>query len=99
MVYQPVVPAADVTNELNGGVFDVKKALRISQEDINKLVDEMADSTKDLIIDGRRFSGADKFGSAATLALNNKLEELQNQSTSIVSVFSTLFQLEKTLGS
>lgn len=99
MAYQGLFPTTEVTTEMNNEHFDVKRALRASQDDINTLVDELADPNKDLIIDGRRFSGADKVGPAATLALNNKLQELENQSSSIVSVFSTLFSMEKSLTS
>ena len=97
MTYQGITAPSSMASELNEEHFDVKKALRISQSDINALVDEMADPNKDLVIDGKRFKGADKTGTAAILALNNKMEQLQNQSSSIVSVFSTLFSLEKSL--
>ena len=98
MAYRGVVPTVAVNEELNNANFDVKKALRISQAQINELVSEIADPNKDLVIDGNVFHGPDKTNAAATVALNNKLESLSNQSTSIIGVFQQLYQLEKTLG-
>lgn len=70
----------------------------MSQNQIGELITELGDPDKDLIIDGRRFKGADKFGAAATLALNNKMEQLSSSTTTIISVFSELYRLERQLG-
>jgi hypothetical protein len=98
MAYQGVISPVQVTEELNYIHFDVKAALRASQSDIRILIDELGDPTKDLIIDGKKYSGADKFGPAASLALTNKLSQLQDTTTSILGVFSELYKLEKSLG-
>jgi len=98
MAYQGVVSPSSVTEELNYVHFDVKKALRASQDQIKQLISDFADPNKDLVIDGKRFSGANKFGPAASLALTNKMEQLSSSTTTILSVFTELYKMEKTLG-
>lgn len=98
MVYQGVMSPVQVTERLNNVHYDVKKALRVSQDQIRELISDIGDPTKDLVIDGKRYSGADKFGPAATLALNNKMEQLSSSTTTILSVFTELYKLEKSLG-
>ena len=98
MVYQGVVSPAQLTVGFNNVHFDAKAALRASQSQIGELITELGDSNKDLIIDGKRYKGADKFSAAATLALNNKMEQLSSSTTTILSVFSELYKMEKSLG-
>ena len=97
MAYEGFVPPSTLNDDFNNIKFDVKGALRISQQEIKTLIAELGDPTQALIIDGKKFEGSDKFSTAATLALNNKMESLQNQTTSIISVFSELYKLEKSL--
>jgi len=98
MAYQGVVSPITVTERLNYVHFDVKTALKSSQTQINVLIDELGDPDKDLIIDGKAYKGADKFSAAATLAVTNKMDQLQNSTTTILSVFTELYKLEKSIG-
>ena len=98
MAYQGVVSPSAVTERLNYIHFDVKTALKASQSQITELIDELGDPAKDLVIDGKRYKGADKFGAAATLAVTNKMDQLQNSTTTILSVFTELYKLEKSIG-
>ena len=98
MAYQGVVSPAQLTERLNNVHYDVKTALRASQSQIGELISELGDPDKDLVIDGRRYKGAEKFSAAATLALNNKMEQLSSSTTTIISVFSELYRMEKQLG-
>ena len=98
MVYQGVVSPAQLTVGFNNVHFDAKAALRASQNEIRELISELGDPDKDLIIDGKRYRGAEKFSAAATLALNNKMEQLSSSTTTILSVFSELYKMEKSLG-
>lgn len=77
---------------------DVKGAVRLSQDEIKSYIRMLADPTAALIIDGVKFEGEDKFNAAATLLLTNKLEQLTNQSSSMISVLSELYKLEKSIG-
>jgi hypothetical protein len=97
MVFNGNVSPTEVNSTLANVNFDVKHGLRANQKEINDILAELSDSTKDLVIDGQRFSGEDKFGTAATLVVNNKMEELQNSTTTIISVFSEMYKLEKSL--
>jgi len=97
MVYEGFVSPSTLNDDFNNTQFDVKRALRISQQEIKQLISDLGDPNRPLIIDGKKFEGSDKFSTAATLALNNKMESLQNQTTSIISVFSELYKLEKSL--
>jgi len=98
MAFTGNVPPVEVLSNLNGVNIDIKRGLRLSEQQIKDILSELADPNKDLIIDGQRFSGADKVGPAATLAVNNKLEQITNQTTTMISVFAELFKLEKSLG-
>lgn len=98
MVYQGVISPVQVTEGLNNVHFDVKAAVRASQSEIRILIDELGDPNKDLIVDGKKYSGSEKFGAAASLALTNKMAQLQDTTTSIIGVFSELYKLEKSLG-
>lgn len=98
MAYRGVVSPAQLTESFNNVHFDAKTALRASQSQIQELISELGDPDKDLVIDGRRYKGADKFNPAATLALNNKMEQLSSSTTTILSVFTELYRLEKQLG-
>lgn len=98
MVYQGVVSAAQVTNQLNNVHYDVKAALRITQSEISQLISDMADPTKtSIVIDGRTINKSDT--ATLSLAVSNKMDNLQNQTTTILSVFQQMFALEKTIGS
>jgi hypothetical protein len=97
MVYGGAVAPAQITENLNNVHFDVKAALRINQHEISDLLDQMADPNQQSItIDGRVF--ADKSGVAAQIAIENKMSNLSNQTTTILSVFQQMFALEKSIG-
>ena len=98
MSNQNVVPVNQVTTELNSSRFGVKRAMRTSFNEIRELIGDFADPDKPLVVDGKVFKGADKYGPAATLALQNKMEQLQNKSTTILSIFDMLLNLERKLG-
>lgn len=98
MVYQSNVSPAQVTNQLNNVHYDVKKAIRVTQSEISQLISDMADSTKTfLLVDGRKIFKSD--GVTLQIAITNKMDNLQNQTTTILSVFQQMFALEKSLGS
>ena len=95
--YTGAVAPAQITEQLNNVHFDVKSALKINQSDINDLLDQMANpNTQSITIDGRVF--ADKNSVAAQIAINNKMSDLSNQTTTILSVFQQMFALEKSIG-
>jgi hypothetical protein len=97
MTFSGNVPAIQVTESLNQIHYSPKTALRVSQQDIADLISDMADPNKtSIIIDGREIDKKDTI--TLSLALNDKMERLQNQTTSIISVFSELYKLEKSLG-
>lgn len=97
MAYQGVVSSAQVTDRLNNVHFDVKAAVRIAQSDIRQLISDMADPAKTfLVVDGRKIYKSD--ATTLQIAVTNKLDELSNQTTTILSVFSELYKLEKSLG-
>jgi hypothetical protein len=96
MVFNGNVPPVEVNNAVANSNYDVKRAMRISQSEIKTLINDMADPTKlDIIIDGKRYAKSDTI--TLSLALNNKMEALQNQTSSIISVFSELYKLEKSI--
>ena len=96
MAYQGIVPTNQITEQLNDAHYDVKAALRITQNDINKLISDMADPTKTSItIDGRTILKSDTV--TLQIAVNNKLDNLQNQSTTILAVFQQLFKMEQSI--
>ena len=97
MAYQGNISAVEVSDQLVNARFDVKRALRVSQDGIAQLISDLGDNTKtSVVIDGRTISKSDTI--TLGLAVSNKMEQLQNQTQSIVSIFSELFRLEKTLG-
>jgi hypothetical protein len=99
MAYQGNVAPIQVMDSLNGTNLDVKRALKNTQSQINDIIAAFADPNRPLVIDGRKFTTeAEKNSQACILAVNNKMEQLQNQNTTIVSVFSELFRLEKSIG-
>jgi hypothetical protein len=91
------VTPVQITSMLNENSVDPKSALRISQNLINSILKMMSDPNANLVIDGNVFTPAQKFNAAATLLLNNKMEQLSNQTTSITTIFSELYKLEKSI--
>lgn len=77
---------------------DVKGAVRLTEAELKSYIRMMADPKASLIIDGVEFKGEEKFNAAAALLLSNKLEQLSNQSSSMISVLSELYKLEKSIG-
>ena len=98
MAYQGVVAPSSITERLNYVHFDVKRTLKDSQSQIRQLLSDFADPTKDLVIDGIRFTASQKYGAAASLALTDKMSKLSDTTTTILSVFTELYKLEKSLG-
>jgi hypothetical protein len=99
MVYEGNIAPIQVEGQLNSSFFDAKGALKNTQIQINDIIAAYADPNQVLVIDGQKFTTqAEKDSEAAILAVNNKMQQLQNQSTTIISVFSQLFQMEKSLG-
>lgn len=97
MAYNGIVSINDVNNELNGAQFDVKRVLKQDQQEINKLISDLGDPNTDFItIDGQTINKKTEL-TRLSLAVSNKMDELQNSSSTIIGVFSTLFQMEKTL--
>ena len=97
MAYQGVISPSELTAKLNYVHFDVKKALRDSQSQIKQILSDFADPNKDLIIDGMRFPASQKYGAAASLALTDKMAKLSDSTTTILSVFTELYKMEKSL--
>jgi hypothetical protein len=91
------VPASAVVQSLNLTTSDPKSAMRLSQNRIKELLNELGDPNKPLNIDGKLFYGTDKFSASTSLFLSNKMEELNNQTTSILSIFNELFRIEKSI--
>jgi len=98
MAYQGVVSPSEMTAKLNYVHFDIKRTLRDSQAQIRQLISDFADPTKDLVIDGIRFTPSQKYGAAAGMALTDKMSKLSDSTTTILSVFTELYKLEKSLG-
>jgi len=100
MAYEGNIAPVQVLEQLNSVHYDVKRALKVSQEEINTMISDIGDpSKKIIIINGQQM---DKTSSTYTiqlsLAVNNRLEQLSTQSTTILSVFSELYKMEKSLG-
>jgi archaellum component FlaF (FlaF/FlaG flagellin family) len=97
MAYQGNISPAQVNAQLNNVHYDVKMALRATQSEITQLISDLGDPDKTTItVDGRVIKKSDTV--TLQLAVSNKLEQLSNQSTTILSVFSELYKLEKSLG-
>ena len=98
MAYQGVVSPSTITQQLNYNRFDVKRTMKEAQGQIRQLLSDFADPTKDLVIDGMRFTASQKYGAAASLALTDRMSKLSDTTTTILSVFTELYKLEKSLG-
>lgn len=97
MVYQGIFPADQVNAEINSSGFDVKRAMRVTQGQITEMIAEMADPNVTVMtIDGHSFDKI-KDATALQLAVTDKLSRLEDQSTTIMAVFSELYKMEKTL--
>jgi hypothetical protein len=97
MVYQGVVPANASIEGLNNIRFDIKRALRLSQGEVSQLISDLSDETKTkLIIDGRVIDKKDTL--TLGIAVNTKLERLQNQTSTMINVFTEMFRIEKSIG-
>ncbi|MFH1709848.1 MAG: hypothetical protein ABH860_02105 [bacterium] len=98
MAYQGVIAPSQLTERLNYVHFDIKRAMRDSQNQIKQLLADFADPDKDLIVDGVRFTPAQKYGAAASLAISDKMSKLSDTTTTMLSVFTELYKMEKALG-
>ena len=99
MAFNGLVSIGQINEELNGAQFDVKRSLRVNQEEINKIISDLGDNTTDFItIDGQTINKKTEL-TRLSLAVSNKMDQLQNTSSTIVSVFSQLFAMEKSLTS
>ena len=97
MVYGGVVAPAQITEQVNNIHFDVKAAIKINQQEIKTLLDSMADPNQTFItVDGRKIDKSDTV--TLQLVMSNKMDELSNQTTTILSVFQQMFALEKSVG-
>ena len=92
-----VVSVNEITRGVNSSHFDIKRAIKMSFSELKMLISDYADPDKALVIDGRQYKGADKNTAAATLALQNKYEQLQNRSSTMLSIFDALFKLQNKL--
>lgn len=99
MVNRAIVSTNQITEGINCNHYDVKRAIRFSFNEIQSMIADYADPDKPLIIDGQKFEGKEKYEAAATLTLQNKFEQLQNRSTTILGIFDALFKLQNKLGS
>lgn len=98
MAFEGNISPVQITQGLNNVHYDVKKALRVTQADINSLISDMADPDKtSLTIDGRKINKSDTV--TLQLALSNKMTQLENQTTTILSVFTEMYKMEKSIGS
>jgi len=97
MAYEGNIAPVQVAEQLNNVNFDVKRALRASQAEINAMISDIGDpNKKSIVINGQEI---DKTNTVQlTLAVNNRMDQLSTQSTTILSVFSELYKLEKSLG-
>ena len=97
MAYQGVVSPVQVSEQLNNTHYDVKRALKASQAEINTMISDLGDpSKKNVTINGVPISKENTL--QLTIAINDRMEQLSTQSTTILSVFSELYKLEKSLG-
>ncbi len=97
MAFEGNIAPVQVTEGLNNVHYDVKRALRVTQADIDTIISDMADETKTTItIDGRTISKSDTV--TLQLAVSDKMNNLQNQTTTILSVFQQMYTMEKSLG-
>lgn len=97
MPYEGNIAPVQITQGLNNVHYDVKHALRVTQSDIDGLISDMADPAKTAItIDGRTISKSDTV--TLQLALSDKMNRLENQTTSILSVFTEMYKMEKSVG-
>jgi hypothetical protein len=98
MAFEGNISPVQITQGLNNVHYDVKRALRVTQADINSLISDMADPDKtSLTIDGRKINKSDTV--TLQLALSNKMNQLENQTTTILSVFTEMYKMEKSIGS
>ncbi len=98
MVYGGVVAPAQITEQLNNVHYDVKAAMKENQNEINDILDQMSDpNLTSITVDGRKISKTDTV--TLQLAISNKMDQLSNQTTTILSVFQQMFALEKSIGS
>jgi hypothetical protein len=97
MVYQGVMSPEQITNDIVNARYDVKRAIKASQSEIAQLISDLGDDTKTTVtIDGQIIDKSNTV--ALSLAVNNKMDQLSTQTTTIISVFQQMFALEKTLG-
>jgi len=97
MAYQGNISPVQVAEQLNNVNYDVKRALRASQQEINTMISDLGNPNKSVItINGQPIDKKNTF--QLTIAVNDRMEQLSTQSTTILSVFSELYKLEKSLG-
>lgn len=97
MAYDGNVAPVTVSENLNEIQYDVKTAMRLAQAQIKQLISDMANPDLTyLIIDGRKIYKADPI--TLNLALTDLMDRLQNQTQSILSVFSELYKMERSIG-
>jgi hypothetical protein len=97
MAYHGNISPVQVNQELNNVHYDVKKALRVTQSEVSQLISDMGDPDKTTItIDGREIKKSDTI--TLQIAVTNKMDQLSNQTTTILSVFQQMFAMEKSLG-
>jgi len=98
MAYEGNIAPVQVMDSLNSAQFDAKRALRLSQEEIRKIISDLGDPATDIIyIDGVPINKKTELV-RLNLAVSNKMEQLSTMSTTIMSVFSELYKMEKALG-
>lgn len=98
MAFQGNIPVGKVTDALNSINFDAKRAVRETQAEVTKLISDLGDPNNDfIVIDGQSINKKTETA-RLTLAINNKMDNLTNQSTTVISLISEMFKLEKSIG-
>lgn len=84
-----------VTSLNNVSQNDVMGSFKSFQEELSRLMQEFADETSSLTINGVTFTAEQKNSPAVQLLLQDRLDEISNAQGSLLNILNTLFQLEK----
>ena len=94
---QSVISTMQVYEETGSRTFDLKGSMRDFFNELTSLLRDYGDPTKDMNIDGMVIKADQKYQPFGTLTFNNKVNTMEQVQTTLLNVFTSIFQLEKSL--
>jgi len=94
-----MVSPVEVKNAVGPNTFDLKGSFRDFYYELTQLLQDYGDPNKDMVINGTFVPHETKYSPYGTMLFNTVTAQMEQRQTTLFSAWTSLFQLEKQLGS